>query len=67
MKTVLKISNLNTNEDVISIREVVGSNEGVIACEINLSKKEVNIVYDDKSLTIDKIIAEVEELGYSIN
>lgn len=67
MKTVLKILNLNTNEDVISIREVVGSNEGVIACEINLSKKEVNIVYDDKSLTIDKIIAEVEELGYSIN
>lgn len=67
MKTVLKILNLNTNEDVISIREVVGSNEGVIACEVNLSKKEVNIVYDDKSLTIDKIIAEVEELGYSIN
>lgn len=67
MKTVLKISNLNTNEDVISIREVVGSNEGVIACEVNLSKKEVNIVYDDKSVTIDKIIAEVEELGYSIN
>lgn len=67
MKTVLKILNLNTNEDVINIREVVGSNEGVIACEINLSKKEVNIVYDDKSLTIDKIIAEVEELGYSIN
>ncbi|MBS5939985.1 copper chaperone [Clostridium sartagoforme] len=67
MKTVLKISNLNTNEDVISIREVVGSNEGVIACEVSLSKKEVNIVYDDKSVTIDKIIAEVEELGYSIN
>lgn len=67
MKTVLKILNLNTNEDVINIREVVGSNEGVIACEVNLSKKEVNIVYDDKSLTIDKIIAEVEELGYSIN
>ncbi|MBS4803871.1 MAG: heavy-metal-associated domain-containing protein [Clostridium sp.] len=67
MKTVLKISNLNTNDDVISIREVVGSNEGVIACEVNLSKKEVNIVYDDKSATIDKIIAEVEELGYSIN
>ena len=67
MKTVLKISNLNTNDDVISIREVVGSNEGVIACEVNLSKKEVNIVYDDKSVTIDKIIAEVEELGYSIN
>lgn len=67
MKTVLKILNLNTNEDVISIREVVGSNEGVIACEVNLSKKEVNIVYDDKSVTIDKIVAEVEELGYSIN
>ncbi|VYU13959.1 ferredoxin [Clostridium tertium] len=67
MKAVLKISNLNTNEDVINVREVVGNNEGVIACEISLSKKEVNIVYDDKVLNIDNIIAEVEELGYSIN
>ncbi|WP_066889768.1 heavy-metal-associated domain-containing protein [Clostridium nigeriense] len=67
MKTVLKISNLNTNNDVISIKDVISHNEGVIACEISISKKEVNIVYDDKTVVLDRIIASIEELGYSIN
>lgn len=67
MKTVLKISNLNTNNDVISIKDVISHNEGVIACEISISKKEVNIVYDDKTAVLDRIIASIEELGYSIN
>ena len=41
-------------------------NEGVIACEVSLSKKEVSVVYDDKSITEDKIIISIEEVGYSI-
>lgn len=67
MKEVLRISNLNTNEDVISIKDSIAHNEGVIACEVNLSKKEVNVVYDDKVIELDKIIASIEELGYSID
>ena len=67
MKTVLKISNLNTNNDVISIKDVISHNEGVIACEISIAKKEVNIVYDDRTVVLDRIIASIEELGYSIN
>ena len=43
MKTVLRIANLNTNEDVISIKEVIAHSEGTIACEVNLNKKEVSI------------------------
>lgn len=66
MKTVLNISNLNTNEDVISVKDVIAHNEGVIACEVNLSKKEVNVVYDDKAVDFEKIVASVEELGYSV-
>lgn len=66
MKSLLKVSNINTNEDIINVREAVAQNEGVIACEVSLSKKEVNIVYDDKSVTIDKIISSIEEIGYSI-
>lgn len=67
MKTVLKISNLNTNNDVISIKDVISHNEGVIACEISIEKKEVNLVYDDKATFLDNIIASIEELGYSVN
>lgn len=67
MKVTLKVSNLNTNEDVISIKNAISHNEGIIACEISISKKEVNIVYDDKAVVLDKITAAIEELGYSIN
>ncbi|GAA0087142.1 ferredoxin [Clostridium perfringens] len=66
MKSLLKVSNINTNEDIINVREAIAQNAGVIACEVSLSKKEVNIVYDDKSVTIDKIISSIEEIGYSI-
>ena len=66
MKTVLRIANLNTNEDVISIKEVIAHSEGTIACEVNVNKKEVSIVYDDKAIALDKIIASIEELGYSV-
>lgn len=66
MKSVIKISNMNSNSDVISVREAIANNEGVIACEINLSKQEVNVVYDDSSVEIDKIIISVEEAGYSV-
>lgn len=66
MKSLLRIANLNTNEDVINIREAIAHNEGVIACEVNLSKKEVSVVYDDKSITEDKLIVSIEEVGYSV-
>ncbi len=66
MKTVLRISNLNTNEDVISIKDVIAHSEGTIACEVNVNKKEVSVVYDDKTISLDGIIASIEELGYSV-
>lgn len=66
MKTVLRISNLNTNEDVISIKDVIAHSEGTIACEVNVNKKEVSVVYDDKTISLDTIITSIEELGYSV-
>ena len=67
MKEVLRIATLNTNEDVICIKDVIAHNEGVIACEVSLSKKEVSVVYDDQTIGLDKIIASIEEIGYSVN
>ncbi|WP_294189636.1 heavy-metal-associated domain-containing protein [uncultured Clostridium sp.] len=66
MKAVLRISNLNTNEDVISIKDVIAHSEGTIACEVNVNKKEVSVVYDDNTISIDAIITSIEELGYSV-
>lgn len=66
MKSLLKISNVNTNEDIIKIREALAENEGLIACEISLSKKEVNLIYDDTSVTLDKLVSSIEEAGYAV-
>lgn len=66
MKSVIKVGNMNNNEDVIKVREAIANNEGVIACEVDISKQEVNIVFDDTSIDIDKIIISIEEAGYSI-
>lgn len=66
MKSLLKISNVNTNEDIIKIREALAENEGLIACEISLSKKEVSLIYDDTSITLDNLVSSIEEAGYTI-
>ena len=66
MKTNLRIGNLLSSNDVKSIREAIASNEGVVACEVNLTNKEVSIVFDEKSTTVDEIANSIEVLGYNI-
>ncbi|AKN33195.1 ferredoxin [Clostridium carboxidivorans P7] len=66
MKSVLKIYNMNTAEDVNKIRVAVASNEGVVACQINKDKGEVNVVYDDYFVNNDKLVQSIEDLGYIV-
>ena len=66
MKDVLRVFNMNDLEDVNNIRRAISNNEGVVACEISREKGEVNIVYDDYFVSIDKIIESIEDLGYTV-
>ena len=66
MKALFRIYNLTTHDDIINIRNVVSNYEGILACEINLNKKEVNIVYDSLSVSIDKIMTSIENAGYMV-
>ncbi|AYE34502.1 heavy-metal-associated domain-containing protein [Clostridium septicum] len=66
MKSSLKVYNLNTQNDIMAIREAISSNEGIIACEVSISKKEVSIVYDNRVINIDSIINSLENSGYSV-
>ena len=66
MKALLRIYNLTTHDDIINIRNVVSNYEGILACEININKKEVNIVYDSLSVSIDKIMTSIENAGYMV-
>ncbi|MDS0526837.1 heavy-metal-associated domain-containing protein [Clostridium sp. SHJSY1] len=66
MKAVLKVHNINNQSDVSKIQRAITSNEGIIACEISIQKKEIQIIYNDTWLNIDKVIECIENLGYMI-
>ena len=66
MKALLRIYNLTTHNDINNIRNVVSNYEGILACEINLNRKEVNIVYDSLSVSMDEIMTSIENVGYMV-
>ena len=66
MKSIFKISSMNNIEDVSNIRNAISNMEGVIACQVSLDKKEVNIVYDDFFNKEEDLIQAIEDVGYSI-
>jgi len=66
MKSVIKVINMRSIADVNNIREAISSNEGVIACQINKEKQEVNVVYDSYFLKEDKLVQCLEDLGYTV-
>ena len=47
MKSVLKVLNMNDSTDIRKIQNVLSDNEGIIASQISLEKKEVTIVYNE--------------------
>ena len=66
MKSVLKICNMHTFDDINKIRKAISNNEGVVACQISKEKMEVSIIYDDYFVTNDNLIQSLEDLGYAV-
>lgn len=66
MKSVIRVCDMSKAQDVSKIQNAIASNEGVIACEISLSKKEVQIIYNEAYLSLDKIIDSIENIGYMV-
>ncbi len=66
MKSTLKVLSMRTLKDVSKVRNAIANNEGVVACQINKEKDEVEVVFDGKLLSVDKIIESIEEIGYSV-
>ena len=65
MKSIIRIANMRTLADVNNIREAISNNEGIIACQINKEKQEVNVIYDSNYLLEDDLIQCLEDLGYT--
>ncbi|MCR3761018.1 heavy-metal-associated domain-containing protein [Clostridium felsineum] len=66
MKTVLKISNMVTSNDISKVRSSISRNEGVIAFYIDKDKLEVEVIYDERLLKVDDMVDSIEKLGYII-
>lgn len=66
MKSVIKILNMDSQEDSKKIQNVIVHNAGIIASQTSLNRKEVTIVYDELSVNIEKIIEMIEDLGYLV-
>ena len=66
MKSVLKVCNMRTLDDVNNIRKAISSNEGVVACQISKEKQEVSVVYDGYSLSVENLIESLEDMGYTV-
>lgn len=64
MKSVLKVHNMKNQSDVARIQRAITSNEGIIACEISIEKKEIQIIYNESWLNIDNVAECIENLGY---
>lgn len=66
MKSVISVYNINKPKDVGNIQKAIAINEGVIACEISLEKKEIQIIYNDVIISLNEIVDSIENLGYMI-
>ncbi|MBM6838248.1 ferredoxin [Clostridium saudiense] len=66
MKISIRIYNLNKSTDITTIRNIFINEEGIVACEINKAKKEVQIVYDNLTISSEDIINLIEMAGYMV-
>lgn len=66
MKSVIKIYNLNTQKDVSKIQRTIAQNEGILACEISLNKKEIQVIYNESCINLNEISESIENLGYMV-
>ncbi|MCR4945160.1 MAG: cation transporter [Clostridium sp.] len=64
MESIIKIYNLNTQKDVSKIQKVISQKEGILACEISLKKKEVQVIFNESCTDLDSIQESIENEGY---
>ncbi|WP_291633327.1 heavy-metal-associated domain-containing protein [Clostridium sp.] len=66
MKSVIKVCNMSTSDDISNVNSAISNNQGVIACQLNSESKEVEIIYDDYFVSLDNLIESIEEAGYTV-
>lgn len=66
MKSVIRIYNMESQKDVNLIQNKISEQNGIIATQISLSKKELTLIYNEIYLNIETIKDIIEDLGYVV-
>ena len=66
MKSVIRIYNMESQKDVNLIQNKISEQNGIIATQISLSKKQLTLIYNETYLNIETIKNIIEDLGYVV-
>jgi copper chaperone len=65
-KTILNVDGMSCDHCVKTIKKAVGDLSGVSEVEVDLDKKTVTVTHDPSLSPIDRIKAEIVDVGYDI-
>ncbi len=65
--TTLDVPTISCGHCKSSIEGAVGSLAGVRSVEVGIDSKQVDVDFDDAAVSLDVIVAAIEEQGYDVN
>lgn len=66
MKSTVKIYDLGKEDDSLKIKSAISVLQGIIAYEVFLGKKEIQVVYNEDFVSLEKIIINIEDMGFIV-
>ena len=65
--TTLDVPTISCGHCKASIEGAVGILDGVRSVEVGIDAKQVDVDFDEASVSLDTIVAAIEEQGYDVN
>ncbi|MEX1003805.1 MAG: copper ion binding protein [Acidimicrobiia bacterium] len=65
--TTLEVPTISCGHCKSSIERAVSNLDGVRSVEVGIDAKQVDIDFDDTAVSLDTIVAAIEEQGYDVN
>ncbi|EZH67073.1 hypothetical protein DH09_03820 [Bacillaceae bacterium JMAK1] len=66
MKDTISVQGMSCNHCVQAIETSVGKLNGVTRVDVDLNKHQVGIDYNEKTISKEAIIEEIEDQGYDV-
>jgi len=66
MKETLKVQGLSCNCCVNKVEESVNKLAGISSIEVNQASEEVQVTFDENTITLEQIEAKIAEQGYQV-